>query len=620
MGKKKKLNKELACQLQLAAAFDGVFDTQLITSVLHEVGNDYDMALLRLTEMTKAIYDGHSQEKNSNATADSPESHVTYLHSMFPNYDLEVISMMLEECDGVVERVVEAISKSSDSAPPPPVSQDTYGDSSRTAGLSSHLNDEDICKLNSTSLPKEEHEEGDDSSPLQVMKYMLLDFMPHDEIEIFLITKDCTEHSSADHLQRVMNEILAYVSLNTTCESMTEQFSAGGDMSDNVFYSSIPENESKLKLQNFHGDSDLDILLYESSLTLGGDMCGDTTSQSQFLREGEKQFLEAKNIVRSFFKNWGTSKSGKVSVPDSMIDSALELSRVSSHPGMPGSPGYLCPDAAIGWICEELNASHPQNHSTVARSGPVSRVAGNRSKLKPTTYASKALFVPEAKMKVAIEFGGDTEKAVDSNPQFGYVAQTSCRHSSSQPLSVFSSQNGGTCFAGVNTNYQEMASYWRHVHQECKKNMLHGFSAAAHTRSKRTIACAQQFKRDMYHAAAESSKFELLMRNPNIKVVVNRGSFVEFIAFETKYTPKKVISIDMHGVDVRSGVQFVKSLVEKCHRAGNRVVVSLVVGVGNHSVRNIPKLKPAISSFLQNNAMVKLMGCVEGRIDFSVGN
>lgn len=149
--------------------------------------------------------------------------------------------------------------------------------------------------------------------------------------------------------------------------------------------------------------------------------------------------------------------------------------------------------------------------------------------------------------------------------------------------------------------------------------MLQCFSAAAATRSKTTVATGQDFKHQMYRAAAESSKFELLTRNPSIRVAVNNAHFVEFLGFTTKHTPKKVISIDMHGVDVRSGVQFVKSLVEKCHRGGSRVSISLVVGVGNHSVRNIPKLKPAVTRFLQNNSIVRLMGCVEGRIDFEIG-
>ena len=80
-----------------------------------------------------------------------------------------------------------------------------------------------------------------------------------------------------------------------------------------------------------------------------------------------------------------------------------------------------------------------------------------------------------------------------------------------------------------------------------------------------------------------------------------------------------MICIDMHGVDVRSAVQFVKSLVETCYRAGNHhhVCISLIVGVGNHSIRNIPRLKPAIVNFLKNTSMIKMMGGAEGKIDFS---
>ena len=201
----------------------------------------------------------------------------------------------------------------------------------------------------------------------------------------------------------------------------------------------------------------------------------------------------------------------------------------------------------------------------------------------------------------------------DSNPQ-GYSSPTTRTRWSreSNPSLCIDVSTPSSC----NGNAQDLALYWRNVHEQSKKNMLQCFSAATITRSRNTVVTGQHLKHEMYRAAAESSKFELLSRNSGIRVSVN-GHFVEFLGFESKHTPKKVISIDMHGGDVRSGVQFVKSLVEKCHRAGSRVNISLVVGVGNHSVRNIPKLKPAVTRYLQNNSMVRLMGCVEGRIDFA---
>lgn len=221
---------------------------------------------------------------------------------------------------------------------------------------------------------------------------------------------------------------------------------------------------------------------------------------------------------------------------------------------------------------------------------------------------------PVETRKVALSFGGDSEKVEDSNPQV-YDASQKTRCMTNLPLDI----NDMSFPASSNINSREMAQHWRKIHQNCKSNMLQYFSAAASTRSKNTVVSGQHFKHEMYHAAAECSKYELMVRNPDIRVE-NNGSFVEFIGFNSKHTPRKVVSIDMHGVDVRSGVQFVKSLVENCYRCGNHVLVLLVVGVGNNSIRNIPKLKPAVTSFLKSNSKVKYRGCEEGRIDFYIGN
>lgn len=241
------------------------------------------------------------------------------------------------------------------------------------------------------------------------------------------------------------------------------------------------------------------------------------------------------------------------------------------------------------------------------------------------TYASKLLCSEEEKRPVACSFGGDSEKTPDSNPLSSAPAQSQSQ-TRSRSLHTEEYYNididieppehhhlpGGHASAGA------MATYWRNVHQENKQHMLNSFAAASSTRSRDTVVTAQRFKHCMYHAAAESSKFAILSRNPHVKVSNSSGCFVEFLGF-VKNTPKKLISVDMHGVDVRSAVQFVKSLVETCYCAGNHVSISLIVGVGNHSIRNIARLKPALVSFLKSNSVVKLLGGVEGKIDFSIG-
>lgn len=235
------------------------------------------------------------------------------------------------------------------------------------------------------------------------------------------------------------------------------------------------------------------------------------------------------------------------------------------------------------------------------------------------TYATKLSHLPPAPRPVACSFGGDSGTAFGRHRAAADAWEEGGGDSAPAPrITVDVSGGGGSRGHDRSQSAQQMASYWRSIHHDSKQNMLQCFSAASLTRSKNTVATGQRYKHDMFHAAAESSKFELLARNPHVLVGNRGGHFVEFLGFAR--SPQKGVSIDMHGVDVRSAVQFVKSLVEKCYRSGgDPVSVSLVVGVGNHSVRNIPKLRPAVMSYLKGSPMVKLQGCVEGRVDFTVG-
>lgn len=240
------------------------------------------------------------------------------------------------------------------------------------------------------------------------------------------------------------------------------------------------------------------------------------------------------------------------------------------------------------------------------------------------TYASKVSVAPEEENRaVACCFGGDSEKTPDSSSSHTSASrQLQSVHRidvDAVPLAP-SSGHHAYLLEGGNTSTGSLATYWRHVHEENKKHMLRSFSAASCTRSRDSVANAQRFKHSMYHAAAESAKYALLSRNPHILVEnsSSSGHFVQFKGF-VKSTPKKMISIDMHGVDVRSAVQFVKSLIDTCCGAGHYKNFSLIVGVGNHSIGNIPRLKPALLKYLQSNIMVKLLGGLEGTIDFSLG-
>ena len=260
-----------------------------------------------------------------------------HLHSMFPSYDRGILCLMLEECHGVVADVVDIMSQTSAHLPTPPA----------------------------TVIERE----NDDESPLQIMKYMLQDFMPEDKIEAYLQGKSCSVESSAQHLQSVMNEILAYVSMSTTSEddykcatgagaggSQCQDINAGKELiaSDTVSIVDLTSCDTDT-------DIDLDMLLFECSLQ-GDDtvLYDDIIPQLDFLQDSTQQFKEARQIVRSFFQHSGIGQNSRrngAAVSDAMIDSALEMSKGSS---MAGIPAVLNPDAAIGWICEE-------RHGRVAR-------------------------------------------------------------------------------------------------------------------------------------------------------------------------------------------------------------------------------------------------------------
>lgn len=219
--------------------------------------------------------------------------------------------------------------------------------------------------------------------------------------------------------------------------------------------------------------------------------------------------------------------------------------------------------------------------------------------------------VPEEARPVACSFGGDSEKSANSNSQ--NILSNARTRTQAQTQTVDTSASG----MKDGSSHSDLASYWRSKHEEHKKSMLQYFSASTLTRSRDTLAAAQHLKQSMYHAAAESAKFALLSHNPHV-LVGNSGGFVEFLGF-TRRSPKKDISIDMHGTDVRSAVQFVKSLVDACCRTGDRVNVSLIVGVGNNSIRNIPRLKPAVTQYLRGCSAVKLQSCGDGTVCFSMG-
>ena len=380
MGKKKRINKDLESQLQLSEVFNGVFDAQLIASLVKEAEGDYDVAMIRLTELSSVMFSGDGggvsavsavsavggvsggvsgggggvSGSNSSSGSHTYENKVDSLFAMFPSYDREVISFMLDECNGVVEDVVDIISRDHHVLPPSQSNHQmksslTYDSSTNI--ISSDLQEKDVYCTLTTS----EHHVEDDKveSPLQIMKYMLMDFLPSEKIDKYLQDKDCSECSTVEHLQRCMNDILLFVSVNTTCADMLDD--SENDSATDMVLSSTSSRTDIDGDSNIVSDTDLDMFLFESTLHFDSDTLGlNGDSPSINMNTSHAQFKEAKRIVRSFFKKSDKFDKGvSPHVPESMIEAALELSKTSSV-----YESEFCPDAAIGWICEELSAKH----------------------------------------------------------------------------------------------------------------------------------------------------------------------------------------------------------------------------------------------------------------------
>ena len=78
--------------------------------------------------------------------------------------------------------------------------------------------------------------------------------------------------------------------------------------------------------------------------------------------------------------------------------------------------------------------------------------------------------------------------------------------------------------------------------------------------------------------------------------------------------------IDLHGLHVDEAIAKLRSRIHRC-RERRLPSLTVIVGVGNHSVNNIAKLKPVVTKFLADNELFAIPdnpnpGCIF--IDFSV--
>lgn len=179
----------------------------------------------------------------------------------------------------------------------------------------------------------------------------------------------------------------------------------------------------------------------------------------------------------------------------------------------------------------------------------------------------------------------------------------------------------------------QLEQYWRRVQVGETRQMQRGFTLASlgGSMARQLAVTAHERRANVHCASTEASKHALLARNRHILVDSDNGRLrfrglvnVESLPMTARGTrglpwkAAKVVRVDLHGVDVRNAVQFVDSLLTYCRDTSSFTYeVHLIVGRGSHSIGGVPRLKPALKSFLQSRHVV-VQSSSEGEIHFFV--
>lgn len=172
----------------------------------------------------------------------------------------------------------------------------------------------------------------------------------------------------------------------------------------------------------------------------------------------------------------------------------------------------------------------------------------------------------------------------------------------------------------------EQEQYWRSIQSEHRKSISRLITAKSKDGFRSIPAMCHEASR----ASAEASKHALLARNPGLVVGIEHNT-LHFYGFNDRHiklttsspssrTPFE-FSIDFHGVDVLSSVQFINSVLSYLKSsnvlANRKCVIHLVVGRGSHSKGGVSRLKPALKSFLLRKGY--RISVLEGEITVHTG-
>eukprot|EP01116_Phalansterium_solitarium_P024837 TRINITY_DN9217_c0_g1_i1.p1 TRINITY_DN9217_c0_g1~~TRINITY_DN9217_c0_g1_i1.p1 ORF type:complete len:173 (+),score=64.43 TRINITY_DN9217_c0_g1_i1:437-955(+) len=136
------------------------------------------------------------------------------------------------------------------------------------------------------------------------------------------------------------------------------------------------------------------------------------------------------------------------------------------------------------------------------------------------------------------------------------------------------------------------------------------------TRRRQLAAQSQEAFRRGDKAAAKKLSEQAKAERQEMVAANARAAQLAFEAANEKHGDG---TIDLHGLHTDEALRYLQERVDKCRKLNASSLV-IIVGVGNHSVNNIPKLKPLVQKFVTDNNLYCIpdnpnQGCIF--IDFT---
>lgn len=152
------------------------------------------------------------------------------------------------------------------------------------------------------------------------------------------------------------------------------------------------------------------------------------------------------------------------------------------------------------------------------------------------------------------------------------------------------------------------AHYWRNISRmECNQ-MKHKFQIAANSylQKKGSIAGhlsthGYEYQRQMNIANNKAALCLLKANNPMLAIGLNENHELQFISCELNSS--KRLQFDLHGLTYKEAIGFLESFLSISYSQSIHAKVVLIVGMGNHSVRNVPVLAPRLQHFMSKQGI-----------------